>query len=181
VAALRLSNADRSRRNKLVGMLGSSFDGERLNALGLLQRMADNYKVPIHELLLDGSRGTKSNFDRQPAERAERDAREANLRAQRAEQAAREAQHTPPAEPDPIAPKPPPDWRERFAEAQHLNGSRFFLTAWEATFVSDLIARGTRYPSPKQSVVIARILEKADAFSSRTASVAADDDWEDAR
>jgi hypothetical protein len=61
-------------------MLGSSFDGERLNALGLLQRMADNYKAPIHELLL------------------------ADEKAQRAEQAGRGAQYTRPVEPDSMTP-----------------------------------------------------------------------------
>ena len=57
MAALRLSNTDRTRLERLVGMLGSSFDGERLNAL----------KTPIHELLL--ANGTESGFDRQQAER----------------------------------------------------------------------------------------------------------------
>ena len=92
MAALRLSDADRSRRDKLVGMLGSAFDGERLNALSMLQRMADNYKVPIHELLLaNGSSGAESSFD-----------------WLRAEQAAREA-HRSSREPDPTTPKLPPD------------------------------------------------------------------------
>ena len=58
------------------------------------------------------------------------------------------------------------------AEAEH---SRFFLTAWETDFVADLIARGTRWPSPKQAVVILRILEKADAFGAASAAA----DWED--
>ena len=177
MAALRLSGADRNRRDKLVGMLGSSFDGERLNALGLLQRMADNYKVPIHELLLaDESGEIGSSFDRLRAERAEREAREANQRAQRAEQAAREAQH--PAEPDPTVPELPPNWRELFAAADQRNHCLFFLTAWESNFVSDLIVRGTRRPSPKQTVIIARILEKAAVFSSRTTGAVAED-WED--
>jgi hypothetical protein len=128
VAALQLSDADRSRRDKLVGMVGSQFDGERLNALGMLQRMAGNYKVPIHGLLL--GEGGGSDFDRQRAERAERAANEANLRAQRAEQARLEAQHARPAESDPPKPKLPPDWRKLFVEAQQLNGSWFFLTAF---------------------------------------------------
>jgi hypothetical protein len=150
--ALRLSDVDRSRRDKLIGMLGSSFDGERLNALGLLQRMAESYRVPIHEFLLaDGSGGAGSKIDRQRAEQAEHKAREAELRAQRAEQAAR-AQHARPAEPAPDAPKLPPDWRDRFLKAQELNPSLCFLTTWEATFVDDLITRGTRWPSPKQAV-----------------------------
>jgi len=178
VAALWLSGADRSRRNKLVGMLGSSFDGERLNALGLLQRMADNYKVPSHELLLaDGNSEIGPSFDRLRAERAEREARDANLRAQRAEQSARKAQHARPAEPDPDATELPPDWRELFAKAQQLNCSGFFLTARESNFVADLIARGTRFPSLKQAVVIARICEKAAAFGNRTTGT--DADWED--
>ena len=65
MAALRLSDNDRNRRDKLVGMLGSAFDGERLNALGLLQRMADAYRIPIHELLLDsgGTGAANSSFD----------------------------------------------------------------------------------------------------------------------
>jgi hypothetical protein len=158
-------------------MLGSTFDGERLNALSMLQRMADTYKVPIHEFILTRSGGTESSFDRLRAEVDEREAREANMRAQRAQQAAREAQHARPAEPNPIVPELPTDWRELFAEAQTVNGSRFFLTAWEANFVSDLIARGTCYPTARQSVVIARILEKAAAFRSTTNVDA--EDWED--
>jgi hypothetical protein len=76
VAALQLSNTDRSRREKLVGMPGSAFEGERLNALSMLEQMAGAYKVPIHELLLgDGSGGAGSSFDRQRAEQAAREAR----------------------------------------------------------------------------------------------------------
>jgi hypothetical protein len=152
VAALQISDRDRSRREKLVGMLGSSFDGERLNALSMLQRMADNYRIPIHELLLANGAGSNS------------------------EQATRKAQKSDPAEPGPELPS---NWRALFAEAQQLNGSRFFLTAWESNFAADLIARGTRFPSPKQVAVIARILEKAAVFNSQTTSAAAED-WEDA-
>jgi hypothetical protein len=157
-------------------MLGSTFDGERLNALGMLQRLADNLKVPIHELLL-ADNGNGSSFDRARAEQAEREARDANLRAQQAEQAAREARRPNPAEPDPTPPKLPPDWRETFAAAEELNRSSFFLTGWESNFVTDLIARGTRFPSPKQAIVIVRILEKVAAFRP-TASPHAED-WED--
>src|SRR5262249_5768072 len=82
-------------------MLGSAFDGERLNALGMLQRLADSYRVPIHELLLDGTVGIGPRSARERAERAEREAGDANLRAQRAEQAAREAKHARPADPIP--------------------------------------------------------------------------------
>jgi hypothetical protein len=178
LAALRLSQTDHSRRQKLVGMLGSAYDGERLNALSMLQKMADAYKIPIHELLLDSgwTGAVGSSFDRQRAEQAERRAHEAELPARRAEQAARDAQFDRPAEPDPDAPKFPPEWRDRFLKAQELNRSPCFLTSWETNFVTDLITRGTRWPSPKQAVVIIRILEKASAFS----AASADADWEDA-
>lgn len=178
MTALRLSDADRSRRDKLVGMLVSSFDGERSNALAMLQRMANSYRVPIYELLLGGNNRTELSFDRLRAERAEREAREANLRGERAEQAAREAQRAHPAKPDPTVPELPPKWRELFAAAEQRNHSLFFLTAWESNFVTDLIARGTRWPSPKQTVIIARILEKAAVLNSRTTGAVAED-WED--
>jgi hypothetical protein len=158
-------------------MLGSAHDGERLNALGMLQRMADTYRVPIHELLLtEETDGTGSDFNRQRAERAEQEARDANLRAQRAEQAAREnrARST---TPDPPMPELPAGWRELFAKAQQLNSSRSSLSAWEATFVGDLVERGTFFPSPKQAVVIVRILKKI-GLNALTPDVEAED-WED--
>jgi hypothetical protein len=131
VAALQLSQTDRSWPEKLIGMLGSAFEGERLNTLAMLQKMADKHKVPIHELLLGAESDTAGSvFDRQRAEQAEHRAREA----------------------------------------------RFFLTSWETNFVSDLIARGTRRPSPKQALIILRILNKAKAFS----AASADSEWEDA-
>ena len=43
--------ADRGRLEKLVGMLGSQYDGERANAAAMLQKMADADKVTILELL----------------------------------------------------------------------------------------------------------------------------------
>jgi cobalamin-dependent methionine synthase I len=172
VTALQLSQIDRIRRNKLAGLLGSEYAGERSNALAMLQKMADAYKVRIDELLLaDGNDGAGSSFDRQRAEHAERRAREAELRAQRAEQRTRSD------EPAPDAPPLPPEWRDRFLKAQELNRSLCFLTSWEMNFVADLITRGTRWPSVKQTIVIVRILEKAGAFS---AASAAAEDWEDA-
>ena len=175
-----LSIADRNRLEKIIGMLSSSFEPERLVALRKIQSIADEYKIPIHELLLGAGNGAGqgSTYDRQRAEQAERRAREAELRAQRAEQAARETRHTPPAEPDPDMPILPTDWRDRFLKAQERNQSRRFLTSWETNFLDDLIDRGTRWPSPKQAAIILRVLEKAGVYSAAS-SQAEDDDWED--
>jgi hypothetical protein len=173
LAALQLSQSDRSRREKLAGMLGSAFEGERSNALAMLQKMADSYKVRIDELLLGiGNEAAGSVFDRQRAEQAERRAREAELRAQRAEQATRYTRHD---EPAPDTPKLPPGWWPRFVKTQELNQSRYFLTSWETNFVDNLIDRGTRWPSPKQAAIILRILEKAHVFG----AASGDADWED--
>ena len=172
-----LSIADRNRLEKIIGMLSSSFEPERLVALSKIQKIADEYKMPIHELLLGAaSAGQGTSYDRQRAEEAERRAREAEFRAQRAEQAARKAtQNTRPDEPASEMPALPPGWWNHFKDAEENNRKRRFLTAWETTFVSDLIARGTRWPSPKQAVVIIRILEKARVFG----AASADADWDD--
>jgi len=182
--AAPLSPADRSRLEKIVGMLSSTFEPERLVALRKIQSIADEYKVPIHELLLGAGNGAGqgSSYDRHQAAEAERRAgmaerraREAELRAQRAEQATRKTMTS--NEPDPEMPELPPDWRKLFKETDERNRSRRFLSSWEMNFVSDLIERGTRWPSPKQAVIILRILEKAGAYSATSAE---DDDWEDA-
>jgi len=81
-------------------------------------------------------------------------------------------------EPDPEMPNLPPNWRSLFKGAEERNRSTRFLTSWETTFVTDVLERGTRWPSPKQAVVILRVLEKAGAYSA-TSNQADDDDWED--
>ena len=178
--AAPLSIADRNRLEKIIGMLGSAFEPERLVALRKIQSFVDEYKIPIHELLLGAGNGAgqgSNNYDRMRAEQAERRTRdaEAALRAQRAEA----ARKTPTSnEPDPEMPNLPPDWRTLFKGAEERNRSRRFLTSWETTSVSDVIERGTRWPSPKQAVIILRILEKAGAYSA-TSSQSEDDDWED--
>ena len=171
MAALQLSNTDRSRRDK----------ARRHARLGVRRRAAQR---PQHAPT-DGRR-LQSADPRIAARRRERRGRfkfrptagrtsgreRAKRSAQRAEQAARAQSQS--CEPIRRA-KLPPEWRDRFAKAQQLNRSLCFLTTWETNFVADLIARGTRWPSPKQAVVILRILEKAGAFS----AASADADWED--
>jgi hypothetical protein len=175
--AAPLSPADRTRLEKIIGMLSSAFEPERLVALRKIQSIADEYRMPIHELILGAGGGagqSSNNYDRMRAEQAERRARDAELRAQRAEA----ARKTPTSnEPDPEMPELPPDWRKLFKETDERNRSRQFLTSWETNFVSDLIERGTRWPSPKQAAIILRVLEKAGAHSATSAE---DDDWEDA-
>jgi hypothetical protein len=42
---------DKDRLEKLLGMLGSAFDGERANAASLIQKMADKHKMTINEMV----------------------------------------------------------------------------------------------------------------------------------
>ena len=43
--------AEKTRLQKLLGMLGSSFDGERATAAAMIQRMAEGKKITINELI----------------------------------------------------------------------------------------------------------------------------------
>jgi hypothetical protein len=169
VSAPPLSAADRIRRDKIVGLLGSAHEGERSAALNMLQKMADAHGLKIHELLIgDVSPPAGSAYDRQRAEQDELRAREAELRAQRAEQAAR---YAPRYNELTDAPDLPSNWRAQFTALQQFNISMPFLTNWETGFVSDVLVRRMRSPSPKQAVVILRIIEKATRSASRSTAL----------
>ena len=43
--------ADKKRIEKLIGMLGSAFDGERANAAAMLSKMAEARKLTLNELI----------------------------------------------------------------------------------------------------------------------------------
>jgi hypothetical protein len=70
--AAPLSIADRNRLEKIIGMLSSTFEPERLVALRKIQSIADEYKVPIHELLVGAGNGAGqgSSYDRMRAEQS---------------------------------------------------------------------------------------------------------------
>jgi hypothetical protein len=46
-----LDLSEKTRLEKLLGMLGSSFDGERATAAAMIQRMAESKKITINELI----------------------------------------------------------------------------------------------------------------------------------
>jgi hypothetical protein len=46
-----METAEKTRLEKLLGMLGSSFDGERANAARMIATMAEAKKVSINELI----------------------------------------------------------------------------------------------------------------------------------
>ena len=46
-----METSERTRLEKLLGMLGSSFDGERANAARMIAAMAEAKKITINELI----------------------------------------------------------------------------------------------------------------------------------
>ncbi len=58
--------ADKARVIKLLGMLGSAFDGERANATNILQRMAEARKVTLTELIEQAYSSGGSSPPRKP-------------------------------------------------------------------------------------------------------------------
>ena len=157
-----LPAAIKERRDKLVGMLGSQFEGEVLNALSLLKKMAAEHKIPIHELILSSPASLHGNVDGQlrEAERraatAEQRARDAEARARRAETAVQEQlrQERP-------APALPEDWQERLQVICVRNLEHDFLSVFERDFAEDVSRRTFFFdPSVRQAAIIARILRK---------------------
>ena len=66
--AVSLTADEMSRAKKIAAMLSASTDGERLNALAMLQKIADSKKVRIDELLLALGGGSSSSAPpRQPS------------------------------------------------------------------------------------------------------------------
>ena len=78
--AVILTADEMSRARKIAAMLSASTDGERLNALSMLQKIADAKKVRIDELLLalggGGNSSNSSNSRPQPKPRPWNDPRD---------------------------------------------------------------------------------------------------------
>ncbi len=136
--------SDKNRIIKLIGMLGSAFDGERANAAAMLSKMAEARKMTLNELL-EAAHGATSKSG-----------------------------HTPPPPPPPPKPEPPPDTFTDIDQADDLlrmlgriaerpDIAARVLTAWEIQFSTDVAGRYDRdYElSEKQLNVVQRILTKA--------------------
>jgi hypothetical protein len=130
---------ERTRLEKLLGMLGSSFDGERANAARIIASMAEARNITINELIAEMA-GT------QPAP------------------SAKPAPKPPPPQDDFTDIEKADDllrWLGRIAASPAL-ASRV-LTAWEIQFAADVSARYVHdYDlSEKQLAVTEKILGKA--------------------
>jgi hypothetical protein len=136
-----LDLSEKTRLEKLLGMLGSSFDGERATAAAMIQRMAEAKKLTISELIALAhaptvdDRGTRS-FGFPP----------------------------PPPEPDFTDIDKADDLLKmlrRVAEKPDIAAR--VLTPWEINFSTDVSSRYAHdYDlSEKQLVIVEKILRKA--------------------
>jgi hypothetical protein len=138
-----LDLSDKTRLEKLLGMLGSSFDGERATAAAMIQRMAEAKKLTINELIAQAHMPASSGGYRQ--------------------------QQKPPPPPPP----PEPDFTDidkaddllkmlrRIGEKPDIAAR--VLTPWEINFATDVSGRYSHdYDlSEKQLVIVEKILRKA--------------------
>jgi len=128
--------SDRNRVIKLIGMLGSAFDGERANAAGMLSKMAEARKMTLNELIETAYAGTST---RPPP---------------------------PPPEPEPtFTDVDQADDLLRMLQriADRPDIAARVLTAWEINFSTDVAGRYDRdYElSEKQLNIVQKILTKA--------------------
>jgi hypothetical protein len=131
--------ADKTRLSKLLGMLGSSFDGERANAAGMIQKMAEQYKMTITELIAIAHGSTQKTQQQKP----------------------------PPPPPRPERkPRPSGIFRSDllYKLGDLLSDDWNGFTDWEEQFASDITEKYSRdYElSEKQLAVVERILSKAE-------------------
>ena len=161
--------ADRERLIKLIGMLGSSFDGERATAARFIEKIARDHKLTINEAIAQAHNGMATPDERRAIlenycrmEVAAK-AREETLKRE----LAREREARVRAEMNPrLAPKSQPrtavpgasDMLDALAKAAEIG----FLTPWEQQFAEDVSGRyQSDYElSPKQIAIVERILVK---------------------
>jgi hypothetical protein len=130
--------AEKSRLEKLLGMLGSSFDGERANAARAIASMAERKKLTITELIY----GHVSA--QQPRSRPQPKKQEAGAHSSK--------------------PKTNTILHGLREIAENSEAYEFTLTDWECQFAADV---STRYSydyelSEKQIIVAEKIIRKAE-------------------
>ena len=158
--------SDRSRLEKLLGMLDSSFDGERATAARMISDMAIKQKLTIVELIYGPQQSSRQQSSaqqqwekqRQEAnQRREREQRNQSEYARAQQQRQQRQQHA-----DKIL--------KALSEiAKNSDAYEFVLTNWECQFASDVSQRYTHdYElSEKQLNVAQRIVAKVEAARER--------------
>ena len=134
--------SEKTRLEKLLGMLGSSFDGERANAARMIAAMADKKKLTITELIY-GAPGARPQPQPRPA--------------------ARERPHTNRSNSNTML-------QQLLDISANSDEFEFVLTEWECQFASDVASRYSYdYElSEKQIVIVEKILRKVEISRAAT-------------
>jgi len=146
--------ADKERLIKLIGMLGSSHDGERANAAAFIQRLAEKNKMTIAELIAaaHGGKGADRIIYRDRIVEKEKVVYRDRPAA------------APPPEPEAFFTDvdSPLIARMKDVAAKPAVASRV-LTGWELNFITDVSSRYEydNQLSDKQLVIVERVLVKA--------------------
>jgi hypothetical protein len=144
--------SDKERLIKLIGMLGSSHDGERANAAAFIQKLADQNRMTINELITaaHGGKGSERVVYRDRI-----------VEKEKVVYRDRPAAPPPPEEGFTDIDSPLLAMMKRVAAKPAL-ASRI-LTAWEVNFITDVSQRYEldQQLSEKQLVIVERILNKA--------------------
>jgi hypothetical protein len=139
--------ADRDRLIKLIGMLGSSFDGERANAARMIEKLAQANKMTINEMMAQAYTGQAAPPPPPPPPSPPRD------------------KTKPQAQPAPNFHKTH-DASEVILCGLEIADECPLLTPWEVQFAADVSERYDRdYElSEKQIAVAQRILGKVERW-----------------
>jgi hypothetical protein len=133
-----LAPADQQKLARLLGMLGSSHDGEALTAARLAQRLLATANVTWVELIAVPAAPTPAEIDLARVEQLERDAYERGRKAGLAERQEQPSSY--------------PAWADHC-----LQQCARLLTPWESQFLGNFIAQRWAAPTPKQHAVFVRI------------------------
>lgn len=163
VRSMALSETDRIRLHKLVGMLGSAHDGERASAAGFIERLAKSNKMSLDELMVAGfgSRAAPGEAPRPPAYDYAAEMRASQRRRQGQWHGFSQPHYKrPPAPEAPPEPVPvlPMGWHDDLRRASSCKK----LSRWDREFSRDVAERYShRYQlSDAQTIAIAKVLER---------------------
>jgi hypothetical protein len=135
-----LDAAEKQRLAKLLGMLGSSFDGERANAARMISALAERHRLTIVEMVLGAQQYSRMGEPPRPKARQEKAKSRSN-----------------------------PILTALHNIAAECNDWEFTLTEWECQFARDVSERyeADYQLSDKQMVICERIIKKVERVRER--------------
>lgn len=155
---------DRDRLTKLVGMLGSDHDGEIVNAVRFIRRMADAEKLTVTELLKQGlgaPTSSRSSAFKPRHEWHDPFAEQYKQQQEWARRAAQQAEDRTRRQAEERANRPPTgvsQWLRKIW--QEKQSDPFFFNEFEREFILNVLSLRDWDLTEKQAKTAARIIKK---------------------